>query len=163
MRLPSENEHYEVHMSHLTSNLLCYYRSNSYHTINRNKKLNYNVNNINFKLLNFELLNLESIIFHEISININDPDSFNFNDLNDKIQLIIFVECVININTIKKLHENCHIYFYKCEIISIIGLYNTNITIKIIDTKTDNILDHIFLKRATIENKYIDQSYIIIS
>jgi len=158
------------HINNILGRPVNYYTSKSYYAINYDKILNYNINYINLKLLNFELLNLSSIIFHDISINDNseliyDDDygtMFNFNILDDKIELIIFVECRININTIKKLHKDCHIYFFKCYIISIIGLYNTNITIKIIDTKTDNILDHRFLKSATINNTYIDNSSIIL-
>ena len=89
---------------------------------------------------------------------------FNINRLNDKIKKIIFVNCKINITAskCKKFNKICHIYFYKCNIISIDGLYNTNIIIKIIDTKTDNILDQRFLKKAIIENTFINNSCIFL-
>jgi len=171
-----------------------YYKSASYHKINTNKILNYNIHNN----INFELLNLSSIIFYDIDIytdtdtdNLDDNDhdsdlddnkshdndslcinrllkddshcNFNINKLNDKIKKIIFVNCKININTINNL-KNCHrIIFYKCNIISIDGLYKyMTITIKIIDTKTDNIMVPRFSIRASIENTHINSSYILL-
>jgi hypothetical protein len=136
--------------------------------MHNNKILNYNYNI--YYDIDFKLLNLSSIIFYNIDIidaeYINDKINikFNINKLNDKIKKIIFVNCKINITASKgkKFNKICHIYFYKCNIISIDGLYNTNITIKIIDTKTDNILDQRFLKRAIIENTFIDNSYILL-
>jgi hypothetical protein len=185
------NEKGVININAMRSNLSAYNHMKYNVVMHNNKILNYNYNiyyDIDFELLNLSSIIFYDINIIDDEFDDNETDNselddndsgdsknnhymftnykvnymFNINQLNDKIKKIIFVNCKIYINTIKKLNERCHMYFYRCEIISIIGLYNTNITIKIIDTKTDNILDNIFLKRAIIENTFIDNSNILL-